>query len=158
MKKIMAALSLLFLLAGCGVNERTPGKGEKWVKVSRVIDGDTFEIINSGKKERVRMIGIDTPETVKPGAKVEPLGPEASSYTKKAIEGKKVRIELDVQERDKYGRILAYVYLEDGALLNARLLEEGLAVIMTVPPNVRMADDFYKLQKNAREHKKGVWK
>ncbi|MFZ5631804.1 MAG: thermonuclease family protein [Bacillota bacterium] len=135
-----------------------PGEGGNWVKVIRVIDGDTFEITNRGRKERVRLIGVDTPESVKPGAEVEPFGIEAGNYTKKLIEGKPVRLEFDVQERDKYGRLLAYVYLEDGTLLNARLLEEGLATIVTIPPNVRMADTFLKIQRKARADKKGIWK
>ncbi|MCL6478529.1 MAG: thermonuclease family protein [Peptococcaceae bacterium] len=182
MKKAAALLVVLsFLLAGCGTAgqahrppaERSsqasdttpgiagkkvpPGESGNWVKVNRVIDGDTFEIINRGKKERVRLIGVDTPESVKPGTEVEPFAIEASNYTKKLIEGKLVRLEFDVQERDKYGRLLAYVYLEDGSLLNARLLEEGLAAIFTVPPNVRMADTFLQIQRKARAGKKGIW-
>lgn len=160
LKKIGILLVVLGFLTGCGaVGAGEPKKEDdrNWVKVNRVVDGDTFEIINSGKKEKLRLIGVDTPETVKPNSKVEPYGPEASNFTKKMIEGKKVRLEFDVQERDKYGRILAYVYLEDGTLLNARLLEEGLATIMTVPPNVRMADYFLGLQKKAQKARKGIW-
>lgn len=172
MKKA-AAVIIIFLLAGCGagggVNTgkaggtgKAPvppgGEGRNWVRVSRVIDGDTFEITNRGKPERVRLIGVDTPESVKPNSPVEPYGIEASKYTKELIGGKMVRLEFDVQERDKYGRLLAYVYLEDGTMVNAKLLEEGMAVIMTIPPNVRMADTFLKIQRKAREEKKGLWK
>lgn len=160
LRKILILLTVFTLLTGCGTAANQKDKKEddrNWVKVARVVDGDTFEIANRGKTEKVRLIGVDTPETVKPNSKVEPYGPEASSYTKKLIEGKKVRLEFDVQERDKYGRVLAYVYLEDGTFLNARLLEEGLATIMTVPPNVRMADYFLGLQKKAQKAKKGIW-
>ena len=159
MKKVLFLLASLAILAGCGsgAGDRQKGENQNWVRVARVIDGDTFEIINKGKSEKVRLIGVDTPETVKPNSGVQPFGPEASSFTKKMIEGKLVRLEFDVQERDKYGRLLAYVYLEDGTLLNSRLLEEGLATIMTVPPNVRMADTFLGIQKKARKQKKGIW-
>ena len=159
MKKVVFLLAFLAILAGCGTGagEQQKGEGRNWVRVARVIDGDTFEIINKGKSERVRLIGVDTPETVKPNSKVQPFGPEASSFTKKMIEGKMVRLEFDVQERDKYGRLLAYVYLEDGTLLNSRLLEEGLATIMTVPPNVRMANTFLGIQKKTQKQKKGIW-
>lgn len=185
MKKLAWIIVILFLLAGCGAGGGmssgagggmssgtgdSAGGGKKkppappssdkgnWIRVSRVVDGDTFEIMNKGVKEKVRLIGVDTPESVKPGSPVEPFGIEASNFTKKLIEGKMVRLEFDVQERDKYGRLLAYVYLEDGTLLNAKLLEEGLATVMTVPPNVRMADNFIKIQRKAREEKKGIWK
>lgn len=160
LKRIVIVFAILGLLAGCGTAGTREAKKEEdrnWVKVTRVVDGDTFEIVNRGKSEKIRLIGVDTPETVKPNSAVEPYGPEASSFTKKMIEGKKVRLEFDVQERDKYGRILAYVYLEDGTFLNARLLEEGLATTMTVPPNVRMAETFLSLQKKAQKEKKGMW-
>jgi micrococcal nuclease len=154
-------ISLYGLLPGCAVKEpagRSHSENGYRVLVTRVIDGDTFEIIDRGKKDRVRMIGIDTPESVKPDAAVEPYGREASCYTKKLIQGKMVRLEFDVEKRDRYGRLLAYVYLEDGTLVNAKLLEEGLAAIITVPPNVSMADTFVDIQRKAREEKKGIWK
>ncbi|MFZ5652427.1 MAG: thermonuclease family protein [Bacillota bacterium] len=160
LKKMVILLIVLGLLTGCGAAGTGESKKEEdhnWVKVKRVVDGDTFEIVNRGKIEKVRLIGVDTPETLKPNSEVEPYGPEASSFTKKMIEGKKVRLEFDVQERDRYGRILAYVYLENGAFLNARLLEEGLATTMTVPPNVRMAEHFLGLQKKAQKARKGIW-
>ncbi len=181
MKKTAALLIILFLLAGCGgANEaasvpktkadtgagartkapHTSSAKEKgdWVRVARVIDGDTFEFMNRGTKEKVRLIGVDTPESAKPGSEAEPFGIEAGNFTKKMIEGKLVRLEFDIQERDKHGRLLCYVYLEDGSMLNTRLLEEGLAAIMTVPPNVRMADNFLQIQRKAREQKKGIWR
>jgi micrococcal nuclease len=162
MKKLAALLILAFILTGCAAARTAGGpaasKDSDTVKVSRVIDGDTFTIIDRGREDRVRMIGVDTPETVKPGSPVQPLGPQASSFTKKLIEGKNVRLEYDVEKRDRYGRLLAYVYLEDGSLVNGRLVEEGLAVTLTVPPNVKMADRFNSLQKKARQQKKGIWK
>ena len=110
--------------------------------VLRVIDGDTIEIDLHGPKEKVRMIGIDTPESVHPDAsKNTDVGIVACEYTKELLDGKKVSIELDVQARDQYGRILAYVYLE-GRMVNKTLLEDGYAVMATYPPNVKYVDDF----------------
>lgn len=169
MKKAVIILiaALMFILGGCGewepdIRALTTAPDNQSptgirVKVNRVIDGDTFEIINRGQKERVRLIGMDTPESVKPGEKAEPWGVEAGRYTKNLIENRMVRLEFDVQKQDRYGRLLAYVYLEDGTLLNARLLEEGLAVVFTVPPNVKMADNFLEIQRQARAGKKGIW-
>ena len=74
------------------------------------------------------------------------------------LEGKEVRLEMDVQERDKYGRLLAYVYLEDSTFVNAELLKQGYAQVATYPPNVKYVELFVKLQKEARENKRGLWK
>lgn len=116
------------------------------VYCDRVVDGDTIVVILDGKKEKVRMIGIDTPESVHPDkSRNTPMGKIASKYTKDNLEGKYVALETDAQERDKYGRILAYVYLDD-KMFNKTLLEEGLAKLMTIPPNVKYADDFKKIE------------
>lgn len=126
--------------------------------VVRVIDGDTVDVLFNGKQERVRLIGVDTPETVHPEVGVEPWGPEASAFTKRHLPpGTVVRLELDVQERDRYGRLLAYLYLPDGRMLNELLLQEGLAQLLTIPPNVRYVDQFVAAQQQAREARKGVW-
>jgi micrococcal nuclease len=124
--------------------------------VVRVVDGDTIIINFNGKEERLRMIGIDTPETVHPTKPVEPFGPEASEYTKRRLEGKKAGVELDVQERDQYGRLLAYVWV-DGVMINNELLEEGLAVVSTYPPNVKYVELFRQTEKKAKEEKKNIW-
>lgn len=116
------------------------------VYCDRVVDGDTIVVLMDGKKEKVRMIGIDTPESVHPDkSRNTPMGKIASKYTKDNLEGKYVTLETDVQERDKYGRILAYVYLDD-KMFNKTLLEEGLAELMTIPPNVKYVDDFKKIE------------
>lgn len=116
------------------------------VYCDRVVDGDTIVVILNGKKEKVRMIGIDTPESVHPDkSRNTPMGKIASKYTRDNLEGKYVRLETDVQERDKYGRILAYVYLDD-KMFNKTLLEEGLAKTMTIPPNVKYVDDFKRIE------------
>jgi len=111
-------------------------------KVIRVVDGDTFVVDFNGTEEKVRLIGIDTPESVHPDAdRNSAAGVTASDYTKSLLTGKSVELEFDVQERDKYGRLLAYAYL-DGYMLNKKLLEDGYAVVSTYPPNVKYVDDF----------------
>lgn len=136
--------------------------------VTKVIDGDTAYIrLENGRTEKVRFIGVDTPETHHPTIGEEPYGREAAAFTAKSLSGRKVWLELDVQERDHYGRLLAYVWLvppRDTSenevrtrMFNARLLTEGYAQILTVAPNVKYADLFVKLQREARDAKKGLW-
>ncbi|KKM12115.1 hypothetical protein SY88_05140 [Clostridiales bacterium PH28_bin88] len=146
----LLALASFFLLVGCG-------GGNGLYHVQRVVDGDTIQVKIGNKEEAVRLIGVDTPETKAPGKPVEPYGPEAAAFTERLVEGKKVRLELDVQERDKYGRILAYVYLEEGTFVNAELLRQGYARLLTIPPNVRYADTFVRLEREAREARRGLW-
>lgn len=122
-----------------------------------VVDGDTMDIqFENGKEERVRLVLVDTPETKHPTKPVQPFGPEASAFTKEMLAGKNVQVELDVQERDQYGRILAYVYI-DGKMFNELLLEKGLARVAVFPPNTRYVDEFYAIQKKAQEAKLGIW-
>lgn len=125
----------------------------------RVVDGDTLVVtLSDGREERVRLIGIDTPETVHPRKDVEPWGPEASAFVKALLpEGQRLRMELDVQQRDIYGRLLAYVYLPQGPMLNMLLLSAGLAQVATFPPNVKYVDLFLSLQSAAREAQLGIW-
>ncbi len=106
---------------------------------------------------KVRYIGVDTPETHHPMRGVEPYGKEASEANKKLVGGKTVRLEFDVEQLDRYGRTLAYVYLEDGTVVNAWLVKHGFAQVMTIPPNVRYQDLFLKLQREAREAERGLW-
>lgn len=122
-------------------NNTQPTKANTY-KVIRVVDGDTFVIDYNGTQEKVRLIGVDTPESVHPDAsKNTAAGIKASEYTKSLLTGKSVTLEFDVQERDKYGRLLAYVFV-DGYMLNKKLLQEGYAVIATYPPNVKYLNDF----------------
>lgn len=126
-------------------------------EVIRVVDGDTFVVKYNGKEEKVRLIGVDTPESVHPDeTKNTEFGNKVSNYTKQMLEGKQVELEFDVESRDKYGRLLAYVYL-DGQMYNKMLLEKGYAKIATYPPNVKYVDDFTKIQIEARENKVGLW-
>lgn len=126
-------------------------------KVIRIVDGDTIVVDYNGSEEKVRLIGVDTPESVHPNeSKNTEEGIETSNYTKERLNGKTVELELDVQERDKYGRILAYVYI-DGEMYNKELLRLGYAKLATYPPNVKYVDEFTKIQKEARENKVGLW-
>jgi micrococcal nuclease len=115
--------------------------------VVKVLDGDTVELAGG---EKLRYIGIDTPE------KSDPFYQEAKDFNRKLVEGKRLKIEFDVQKKDKYGRLLGYVYVSD-TFVNAELLRAGLAVLYTYPPNVKYVDYFIELQKEARQHKKGLW-
>lgn len=124
--------------------------------VTRVIDGDTIEVNINGRIEKVRLIGVDTPETVHPTRGEEPYGREASNFTKSQLEGKSIELEFDVQERDRYGRLLAYVWL-NGTLFNKTLVEQGYAQVATFPPNVKYVDIFTETQKQARENNRGLW-
>ncbi len=89
---------------------------------------------------------------------IEPFGKEAAKANRKLVDGKTVRLEFDVQQVDRYNRLLAYVYLKDDTFVNAWLVEHGYAVVMTIPPNVKHQDLFLKLQREAREKGRGLWK
>ncbi len=122
------------------------------VQVVRVIDGDTIQVCCIfGDRVKVWYIGVDTPETHHPMRGVEPYGKEASEANRKLVEGKTVRLDFDVQQMDRYKRLLAYVYLQDGTFVNAWLVEHGFAQVMTVPPNVKHQELFLKIQREARE-------
>lgn len=138
------------------------------ILVKRVIDGDTLQL-ESG--ERVRLIGIDTPEmhesdrlyresqrTGQDALDIKKLGIRAWEFTKNLVEGKNVSLEFDVEKYDKYGRVLAYVYLKDGTFLNAQIIQKGYANLLTIPPNVKYAQLFLKLYQEARINKRGLWK
>jgi micrococcal nuclease len=108
------------------------------------------------RTETVRYIGINTPETHHPTRGAEPGGREATEVNRQLVAGQQVRLELDVQERDRYGRLLAYVYVAD-QMVNAEPVHRGYAQVMTIPPNVRHQELFVNLQREAREQKRGLW-
>ncbi len=129
------------------------------VQVVRVFDGDTIQVCCVfGDRVTVRYVGVDTPQIHHPMKGVERYGKEASEANRKLVDGKKVTLEFDVQQFDKYGRTLAYVYLEDGTFVNAWLVENGYAMVMTIPPNVKHQELFLRLQREAREAKRGLWR
>lgn len=123
-------------------------------EVVRVVDGDTLVLDGN---EKIRLIGVDTPETVHPHKPVEYFGKEASAFTHTLCEGKKVRLEYDVAAQDKYGRSLAYVYLEDGTFVNAELIQQGYGFAYTRFP-FRYLEAFRGYERQARESRRGMWK
>jgi endonuclease YncB( thermonuclease family) len=128
--------------------------------VVRVVDGDTIVIDRGRGNERLRYIGIDTPETVKPASPVEWMGHEASAANRSLVEGQTVVIETDVSETDRYGRLLRHVWLHpDGTwrLVNLELVKDGYARVYTYPPDVKYADLYLAAQVDAREHDRGLW-
>lgn len=134
-------------------------KGD-YVSVTRVIDGDTFVIFNIyGNEEKVRLIGVNAPESRNSGKKKkEEFGEESKKYLTDLLKNARVKLEFDVQRVDKYGRTLAYVYLENGTLLNEYLVKSGYCQVATFPPNVKHRELFVEAERYAREHKTGLWK
>lgn len=129
--------------------------------VTKVVDGDTIEVSINGAKQKVRYIGINTPETVDPRRAVECFGREASTENKRLVEGKEVVLKKDISDADKYGRLLRYVFvkLDDGSELfvNDYLVRQGFAYASSYPPDVSFSSRFYDAQKEARENNRGLW-
>jgi micrococcal nuclease len=121
--------------------------------VVRIVDGDTVILERVG---RVRLIGVDTPETVAPGKAEQPFGREASEFTGRLLLGKPVRIEYGRNKRDRYDRALAYVYLLDGTFVNAEIIKHGYGVAYTRFPFKHMGE-FVKIEREARENGRGMW-
>jgi micrococcal nuclease len=132
---------------------QTQQETSHWRSVVRVIDGDTIMLDG---KERVRLIGVDTPETVDPRRPVQHFGREASAFTRRMVQGKRVRLEYDQERKDRYGRTVAYVYLDDGTLLNAEIVKQGYGHAYTRFP-FRYLDQFRRYEREAREQGRGLW-
>lgn len=126
-------------------------------EVVRVVDGDTIHVRLGDRVEKVRYIGVNTPEVHGRAGGPQPGAVEATALNRALVEGRRVRLELDVRERDRYGRLLAYVWVGD-VLVNAELVRRGYAQVMTVPPNVRYQGLFLRLQRDAREAGRGLWR
>jgi micrococcal nuclease len=154
--KKLAALAALIALAGCGTNAHpfaTASNQTHDAVVTKNTDGDTLWLSGIGK---VRLIGVDTPEVF---GQQECFGREASAFTKRVLPvGKHVRYRLGVDPTDRYGRALAYLYLDDGRMFNELLAERGYATPMTIPPNVDFADRFVAAARRAREQHRGLWR
>jgi micrococcal nuclease len=159
-RKILSALLVALALGAAAYLKRQAGAPERTVRplsqqrfCVRVIDGDTIELDGG---ERVRLIGVDTPETVDPRRPVQYFGHEASAFTRRMAEGKDVRMEQDRDRRDQYGRTLAYVYLPDGTFLNAEIIRQGYGHAYTRFP-FRYERQFVALEREARENGRGLW-
>lgn len=155
------AVVLALLVAGCagraggGEGQADAGAAE----VVRVVDGDTVVVRIGGVEERVRLLGIDTPESVDPRSPVECFGKEAAAHTELLLPpGTPVRLVRDVEARDRYERLLAYVYrADDDTFVNLRLLQDGYAMVLTYPPNVAHSDEFTAAAAEARQAGRGLW-
>ena len=180
MRRILLAATGLVILVACSSHSvlltrqapatfaQEPG-GYEEATVRRVVDGDTIDVLITGRvvgpgagltqigrTYRVRLLGIDTPETVKPGTPVQCYGHQASAATGALLEDRKVRLVKDVEETDQYDRLLRYVYFGD-EMANARLVANGYAYVLTYPPNVRHAELFVSLARQARSGGVGLW-
>ncbi|MGH2698780.1 MAG: thermonuclease family protein [Actinomycetota bacterium] len=177
MRRLLLCLLLVSACAGHEVDLARPAPatladepgGFEIAEVKRVVDGDTVEVRLDDRSEgpgaghsaigethSVRLIGIDTPESVKPGSPVECFGKEAGAAAKALLEGRRVTLVKDVEETDGYDRLLRYVYLGE-EMVNARLVLNGYATAYTYPPNVRHSKLFVTLQREARATDAGLW-
>lgn len=158
MRRIGSLLALVVLCAACG-RSQGPALGTGEAVVKRVVDGDTIIVHVGGRDERVRLIGIDTPETVDPRKPVQCFGKEASAHTHELLPpGTVVRLERDAEPRDRYDRLLAYVYrVSDGLFVNLALARDGYAQLLTIAPNVSYVDQLRAAVADARRAGRGLW-
>lgn len=156
---MLLAVSLAGLAAcapeGGGAPGVEPGASVD-AEVTRVVDGDTVEVAIDGVEDRVRYIGLDTPESVAPGEPVDCFGPEAAAYNARIVEGKQVELLIGAEPRDRYGRLLAYVLLGD-LLVNAELLRQGFATTLSISPNDQLESRFRRLEERAGRAGVGLW-
>jgi micrococcal nuclease len=158
-----AVVAVTVLLSACARPDEPAATAstvlETNAELVRVVDGDTIVVEIDGQRQTVRLIGIDTPESVKPDSPVECFGPEASAFTNALLPaGTALHLERDVEARDDYGRLLAYVYLAaDGTFVNLEIVRQGYASLLTFPPNVAHVDDFVASAQSAQQANLGLW-
>jgi micrococcal nuclease len=157
--RLLFATGLALTLSGCPHRGSATPRPEGTAVVVKVVDGDTLDLDLSGSTVRVRLLGIDTPETVDENRPVQCFGHEASSYLAQLLpRGSTVRLERDVEARDRYGRLLAYLYrVDDGLFVNAALIEGGYATTLSIAPNTMRTRDFEILRVQAQRDKRGLW-
>ena len=156
--RLVLALAAVVALVFAGREAAAPDGPREVGRVVRVVDGDTIHVQVDGRREKVRYIGVDTPESVKPGTPVQCFAKRASAFNKHLVAGERVRLVPDAEARDRYGRLLAYVYrVRDGLFVNAELVRRGYAVTLTIPPDVAHAAEFRRLAAGARRAGRGLW-
>jgi micrococcal nuclease len=153
---LLVALAAVAALGGNALLDRGESAGStESARVQRIVDGDTIVLAGG---ERVRYIGVDTPESVKPGTPVQCFAKAAARANARLVNGQTVRLRFDAERRDRYGRLLAYVYrAKDGLFVNAELVRRGFATTLTIPPNVAHAAEFRRLARAARQDGRGLW-
>ncbi len=169
-RRILVLMALVALLAtGCDIETITepttapttaPSASDDSVRVVRVVDGDTIIVEIDGREERLRYLGIDTPETVRPNTPVECFGREASAENARLVEGKRVELERDTSNRDRFDRLLRYVYVIDAGeriFVNEALVANGFAYASTFPPDVKYEEQLRAAQRAARDEGLGLW-
>jgi micrococcal nuclease len=145
----------IFLLYGSkGISSQNAGRSADSVRTDKIYDGDTVGAVVNGRFEKIRLLGIDAPEMEQ-----KPWGRKSRDCTGALLKAStsRVSLEYDLEQRDKYGRILAYIWTQDGKMLNEEILRKGCAVLFTFPPNVKYAGRFRAAQKKARDLKAGLW-
>ena len=163
----LVALAVVFLLVRFGGELRDvlrprPAGGAEGYEVVRVIDGDTIVVapnpfLQSASGDHIRLLGVDTPESVDPSKPVERFGLEAAAFTRRLCEGRRVRLEFELgNTQDRYGRTVAYVFLEEGTLVNAEIIRQGYGYAYTRFPFARM-EEFRALEAEARAARRGLW-
>ncbi len=156
-RRISRSLLALLVFGGCA---QASDSEVKIGIVADVIDGDTVDLTIAGHLQRVRLIGIDTPETKHPDKPVECFGPEATRFTESLLaDGTEVRIERDAEARDSYHRLLVYLFrISDNSFVNLQIVQQGFARVLTIEPNTTYMGEFVTAARNARVNNRGLWK
>ncbi len=161
-RSALVPLLVMVVLASSALTACSSGRGSGTSAnpvIVRVVDGDTVVVQSDQGKETIRLIGIDTPETKHPSKPVQCFGKEATAFTTSVLpEGTQVRLERDVEERDRYDRVLAYVYrADDDVFVNLELARQGFADVLTIAPNVAHTTEFVDAVADARDNQRGLW-
>lgn len=151
MKRFVSYLIFFLLVLSCS---QAVAEADNWYKVKWVDDGDTIVLMDG---RHVRYIGVNSPEIDHKDQKAEPYGYEAKKFNKNMVLSKRVRLEFDTQKYDRYGRLLAYVFLSNGTFVNAKMIEEGYAYCLYKSPNVKYHKKLLQFQRDSMSAKKGIW-
>lgn len=153
---ITGSLTILLVIAACGEPRNS---AVDIATVIEVIDGDTVDLSIAGHRQRVRLIGVDTPETKHPNKPVECFGHEASAFAESLlVPGTKVRLERDAEARDTYGRLLMYLFRSsDNLFINLELVRQGFAHVLTIEPNIAYLEKFVAAARDAQSNNQGLW-